>query len=1484
MTKTERKIADLSPEQRAILERRLLERLESSRSTLEPIPRRSTAAEAPLSFAQQRLWTIDQLEPGLPSYNVGRAYRLRGPLSIAAVDYALRQLLTRHEILRTVYQTHNGVPVQIVLDRTEPAIDLRDLSDLPDSKREQVARDLAEAENSRPFDLAHGPILRCMLIRLDPADHLLVVVIHHIATDGWSEGIFWREFESLYKGYVAGEVVSLSDQKVQYADFAAWQREALTEETLATSLDYWRNVISGLAPLALPTDHPRSLKPSRRGSRSRFRLGSTLSQQLRDFAQQNRMTPYMVLLANLQLLLYQISGQTDFAVGTPVAGRNRVELEPVIGFFVNTLLLRADLGGDPTFRTLLARVQHHVSNAFNHQDVPFDLLVKVLNPQRAPNRQPLFDVMFQFVRNESMGWSLPDIEIAPVSMDNGTAKFDLSVTLSEREGEIGGSIVYSDDLFDSSTVDRFVGQFRVLLATAIAEPDETLSRILKQAGDDLHALLDTWNDTATQYPREATIQSLFEEQVVCRPDMTALYSEGRAISYAELNGQANRIAHSLVQNCLAHGARVGLWMRRSPHVIAAILGVLKAGGVYVPLDTTYPASRLAFMLEDAGVSHVLTDLELYDSVPRTGAALLRVEDLLADAQWEGSQNPSLTGQADDLAYIMYTSGSTGQPKGVEITHRGVVRLVCNTNYLELGPSQTLIQLAPLAFDASTFEIWAALLHGAALVLAPDGLPDFEVLESLIARHSVTALWLTTGLFNTVVDYHPHLLRKVRYVLTGGEVMSVSHVRKAQAFSPETLIINFYGPTENTTFTTYYPVPQPLSDIVTAVPIGRPIANTTVHILDQDLTPVPVGATGELYTGGDGLARGYHDRAELNAERFIPDPSRPQQRLYRTGDLARWMPDGNIAFVGRVDDQIKLRGHRIEPGEIQHRLEEHPAVRHSYVVRDESEEAGGRLVAYIVPADRVKPDSKELRDFLSEVLPPPMVPSTFVVLDRLPLTPNGKVDRRALPLPGIYRSDDGHSRRKTQSSLEETIATVFREFLRVDDLSLTDDFFSLGGHSLLAVQVASRISEQTGFKVPSGMLFEYGSIESLAQALVAQLDKESEEVVPLPSSAPAPGMPPGSSASAGSSGTSMSAEPIEVVLTELWGDLLHLNQVGREDNFFELGGHSLSAIQLVAKIEERLGVKLSPTVLFEAPTIAQLASRIEQSSSGNTDELLVPIQPNGTLPPFFCVHGFGGGVVGYADLAGALGRERPFYGIQAVGMSGNAPPDSSIEEMAAHYLTAVRAVQPHGPYRIGGYCFGGIVAFEMARQLEGSGERVEALAIIEGYAPKRFQQRLSRSSLERWRVVWHNIPYWWHEYWSLGVNGWRQRLDQKRRRWVGRWTVGPRHSQDVDVAAHVPDDLSLLPEHRRLLMEHHLRALQGYHPEPLNGSLILYAARSKTISSALFGSGDPQHGWGALALQGVVVRKVDGGHHNLHLKPFAEELGSALAADLLVADG
>ncbi len=470
MSKTERKIADLSPEQRAILERRLLDKLELSRATRDAIPPRASFSEAPLSFAQQRLWLIDQLEPGLPFYNVGRAYRLRGPLEAAGVEQALRRLVDRHEVLRTVYGTRDGIPVQIIFDHTQLAFEIRDLGDLPDGEREHTALALAEAENSRPFDLAAGPVLRSCLIRLNRADYLLVVVIHHIATDGWSEGVFWREFESLYAGYVLGEEVALPELPVQYADFAAWQRRTLTEKKLAASLDYWRDVVADLAPLTLPTDHPRPAQPTRRGSRVRFRLGSVLSEQLNAFAKRNGMTPYTILLANLQILLYQVTGQRDFAIGTPVAGRNRLELEPVVGFFVNTLPMRADLSGDPTFRVFLSRVQRQASNAFTHQEVPFDLLVRALRLPRAHHRQPLFDVMFQFVRNESTGWALPDIEIEPVPLDNGTAKFDLSVTLSEQGDEIGGSIVYSDDLFTPETIDRLAREFRATLGTAMTGP------------------------------------------------------------------------------------------------------------------------------------------------------------------------------------------------------------------------------------------------------------------------------------------------------------------------------------------------------------------------------------------------------------------------------------------------------------------------------------------------------------------------------------------------------------------------------------------------------------------------------------------------------------------------------------------------------------------------------------------------------------------------------------------------------------------------------------------------------------------------------------------------------------------------------------------------------------------------------------------------------------------------------------------------------
>jgi amino acid adenylation domain-containing protein len=853
----------------------------------------------------------------------------------------------------------------------------------------------------------------------------------------------------------------------------------LQGERLAKLAGYWRNRLAGVAPLNLPADRQRPSQPSHRGKTLDFTLSAALSQSLSDLARAADSSLYMLLLTAFQVLLHRYCGQDDIAVGSPIANRTRLELEGLYGFFVNTLVMRVDCANNPTFRALLAQVRQNALMAYEHQELPFEKLVEELHPVRTMGRNPLFDVIFALQNEPRTDAGLAGTVMQRLKRTVTTSKFDLSVFLYQRDGTIDGSVEYATDLFDESTIQRMLGHFQTLLTGIVTHPDCRIGELPLLTVAERHELLTTWNATAREYPHNQCLHQLFEQQAAARPTATALHFGDSRLSYGELNGRANGMAHALHRLGVGPGVVVGLGLPRSPEMIVALLAILKAGGAYVPCDAGLPAARIHFMVQDASLSLILTDAAGAGAWQGTGARIVVLDEVAAAAPIAANRPCATT--PDDLAYIMYTSGSTGRPKGVAIGQRAVVRLVCNVDYVRLGPDETLLQLAPLAFDASTFEIWGALLHGAALVLAPEGMPDYGELEQLLSRHGVSVLWLTAGLFNNIVEQRPQMLRGVRQLITGGQALSVHHVRLALAQLPHTEISNGYGPTENTTFTCTYAIPRPLPADWTAIPIGRPVPNTQVYILDTQLEPTPAGVTGELYASGAGLARGYAGRPALTAETFIAHPFQPGQRLYRTGDLARWRRDGVIEFMGRRDRQVKVRGYRIEPGEVEAALRSLPAVHDAAVVALQ-QEAEQRLVAYLVVDPARQPGADQLRAALAAELPAYMIPGSYLFVDALPLTANGKVDVHALAALHAQAARPAHWSIPPRDPLELQLAHIWERVLGVTAIGVHDDFFDLGGYSLLAVTLLEQVARATGRRLPLTTLFETPTVAALAQAL------------------------------------------------------------------------------------------------------------------------------------------------------------------------------------------------------------------------------------------------------------------------------------------------------------------------------------------------------------------------------------------------------------------
>ena len=1052
---------------------------------IAPISRQARRPIFPLSFAQQRLWFMDQLEAESPLYNEPQAFRISGSLNVGALRQAFEAVVSRHEALRTTFPLVDEHPMQCITEKGSISVPVIDLTGLPETDRESEAQRLVAEEFRRPFDLARGPLLRVNLLCLGDSEHILLLTMHHIITDGWSIGILMQEIAALYEAFSQGTFPLLPDLPIQYADFAVWQREWLKGEALKDQTSYWKKQLGGNFPhMELPTDHPRPAAQTYQGKKKSLVLNNTLYEALKALSQREGVTLFMTLLAAFQTLLHRYTGQDDIIVGSANANRNRLEIEGLIGFFVNTLVLRTDLSGNPTFCDLLKRVRKVALGAYAYQELPFDKLVEELQVPRDLSYNPLFQVMFVLQNAPMEPLQLSDLSLSPLEIATDTAKFDLTLELIEEPVGLTTSIEYNTDLFDSDTIDRMAGHFQALLEGIIANPDARLSELPLLTQPERHQLLVAWNATQAEYPRDTCIHKLFEEQAERAPDATALVFEDQRLTYRELNRRANQLAHHLRKLGVGPEVLVGICMERSLEMAVGLLGILKTGGAYVPLDPAYPKERLAFMVEDTGIAVLLAQQKMIPAIPTCSTKTLCLDTDWEAVAGEDDQTLPVLTTADTLAYVMYTSGSTGTPKGVEVLHRGVVRLVVNTNYARLDGKETFLQLAPISFDASTFELWAALLNGGTCIIYPPDVPRTNKLAEIICRHSVSTLWLTVSLFNAVIDEDPQTLKGISQLLIGGEKLSVPHVRRAQEALLGTQIINGYGPTENTTFTCCYFIPQDLPPDTTSIPIGRPISNTQVYILDEYLQPVPIGVPGELYTGGDGLARGYLNRPDLTAEKFIPDSfsTEPGARLYKTGDRARYLPDGNIEFLGRIDHQVKIRGFRIELGEIESILGNHESVREVVVIAREDVPGDKRLVAYVVTEQEKNPSVSVLRQYLKEKLPEYMAPNTYVMLEKFPLTPNGKVDRKALPSPEYARPVLEETYVTPRTFVEKALASIWADVLGVERVGLNDNFFELGGYSLLAVKLFVRIRKWAGVDLPLATLFKLPTVRALAQFL------------------------------------------------------------------------------------------------------------------------------------------------------------------------------------------------------------------------------------------------------------------------------------------------------------------------------------------------------------------------------------------------------------------
>ncbi|HJS23819.1 MAG TPA: amino acid adenylation domain-containing protein, partial [Pyrinomonadaceae bacterium] len=1102
----------LTPAQLGLLQKRFeqarQQREQAKAAVVPTIPHREDQGPAPLSYAQQRLWFIDQLEPGSVIYNKANAVRLKGRLDVRALEATFSELFRRHESLRTVFINNDGQPMQVVNPPHPVTLSPIDFSGREKDDREMLVQYLINEEAAQPFDLLRGPVARVNLFRLAPDDHVAIFTMHHIISDGWSIGVMIREVAQLYAAYSSGKQSPLKELPIQYADFAIWQREWLQGEELEKQLQYWKEQLRGVpAMLELPTDRPRSSVMTHRGARHQMKFPNGLPEALKELSKRENVTLFMTLLAAWQTLLARYSRQTDIVVGTTVANRTRSELEKLIGFFVNTLVIRTDLSGDPSFRELLSRVREVSLGAFAHQDLPFSKLVEELQPERSMNHTPLFQVTFGVENTPASELSLPGLTLSPVEQKNDTAIFDLSAGFFERGNSMHGMLEYSTDLFEASTIERMSRHLIMVMESVVTDVTRPISSIPLLTAAEHEQVLIEWNRTATDFPRNTSIQELFEQQAARDPGAVALIFGERQVSYGELNTKANQLAHHLRSLGVGPETLVGLMVERSVEMVVGLLGILKAGGAYVPLDPQYPIDRLAFMIEDTQVPVVLTQEHLLDSMPSHWGTVLCLDSDWETIEYESDQNPDNRINAENLAYVIYTSGSTGRPKGVCVTHRGVVRVVKETNYARLDQDEVFLQIAPISFDASTFEIWAALLNGARLVIYPPERLSLEELAATLRRHEVTTLWITTGLFHVMVERQVEALKGLRQIITGGDVMMPAMAEKVLREVPTCQSNNMYGPTEATTFTTFYPMVA--EELGSNVSIGKPISNTEVYVLDEHMSPVGIGMAGELYIAGDGLARGYLRRAELTADRFVPHPFSEAggARLYRTGDLVRFLDDGRIEFLGRADGQVKVRGYRVELGEIEAALREHPGLRAAIVEARREADGERQMVGYVVSANGEAITSSQLREWLRQRLPDYMVPSVFVTLDELPLTANGKVDRKALPDPAVARQEEAREYVAPRNAVEEVLSGIWTEVLKQEQVSVHDNFFELGGHSLLATQVISRVREAFKIELPLMKLFDQPTVAGFATAVEVELSKAAgltaPPIVPVPRDEPLP---------------------------------------------------------------------------------------------------------------------------------------------------------------------------------------------------------------------------------------------------------------------------------------------------------------------------------------------------------------------------------------------
>jgi amino acid adenylation domain-containing protein len=1373
------KAGTLSEPKRALVERYLRGEM-TFRSAGQAIPLRSPDEPIPLSYEQEQVWLHAQMAPDLPLYNEPVTIHQTGPLDVAVLERSFNEILRRHEAWRTCFTVVDGQPRQVVQPNLTISLPVADLRGLPREEREAEAVRLATEDARASLDLARVPLFRARVVRLDDEEHRLYLTLSHIISDGVAlYRVFLPELAALYKAFAAGNSSPLPELAVQYPDYACWQRRCARRETLTEDIAYWRERLGGEIPaLYLPADRVRTGPRTFRGSMYPFSLSGSVTRALRLFSQAEGMSTFHVLFASFAALLHRYSGEAVIPVGSVTAVRDHPETQSLLGYFLRTVVLVAHLSGDPSFRELAKRARNTALEALEHDNLPFEHVVHELGTRRDPGHNPLFQAMF------SLEPPLPELDaswrLTHTDVDTGATKYDLYLELDERSDEILARFHYSTELFDPATVVRMAAHWKALLEGALADPGQCLSELPLLSPAERRQLLAEWNDTGRPYP-QACIHELFEAQVERSPDAVAVVCGDSRLTYRELNERANRLAWRLRKLGVGPEVLVGLCVERSLEMVVGLLAILKAGGAYVPLDPALPQERLAFMLSDAKPRVLLIQQRLQPNMPWAGNVVP------LDADWEGMaeesrDNPGECSAPGNLAYVIYTSGSTGQPKGVQVEHRSVVNLLCSMQRDPgLSGGDVLVAVTTLSFDIAGLEIYLPLITGARLVVATSPVAgDGTLLLALLRQSAATVMQATPATWRLLLEAGWEGSGDLK-VLCGGEALppalSAELTRRSRS------VWNLYGPTETTIWSSVCRVDGRETG---TVPIGRPIANTQIYILDPHLNPVPTGVWGEIYIGGHGVARGYLNQPATTAERFIPDPfgERAGAGLYKSGDLARYLVDGNIEYLGRLDYQVKIRGFRIELGEIEAVLRRHPAVRDAVVLARGEEGGDKRLIAYLLPAQEPAATIGDVRGFLSERLPSYMVPAHLVMLDTLPLTPNGKIDRRKMPAP----------------------------------------------------EDASR--EQDG----------------------AYLEPKS---------------------------------PLEAQLAQIWEELLGVRPVGTRDNFFDLGGDSLLAVRMLHAIEREVGRRLPLSTLFAGATIEHLAQALLQQQAETFLPPVTAIHPAGSRPPFFFLHGDYNGGFYCLNLARALGPEQPFHALHPHGLGGR-PGRPSIEAMAADHLTTLQSLQSQGPYRLGGYCNGGLIAFEIARRLKAQGQRVDLLVLVDSRVYNTGAgARILRALVERLGQIEGLTPQERLKCF-VSLQGRIRGLNERAKRYLRRLCAldGTPKQRLIRIYSTFRRLLRrLVPESPRerigaplsfvvtglaespaeSLEEVYQRAVAGYLPRRYAGKIIVFRSHDAALGE------QPDLGWGAVARE-VDVHPIAGDHFTSitrHVRSLGERLQDVL---------